>query len=112
MANYDASYNPSADPALDDAAFTGEEKSEDYTTVADTSLETAAREDRDAAETDSHERPSKFEVDSLLNDVREDERNVGAGTRGKKVDAYKQEREVDRVTDQASEDDVSSANSD
>lgn len=26
---------------------------------ADTSLETAAREDRDAAKTDSHERPSK-----------------------------------------------------
>ncbi len=62
MANYDANYNPSADPTLDDAVFTGEEKAEDYTTGvegANTSLETAAREDRDAAKADSHERPSK-----------------------------------------------------
>lgn len=48
---------------LDEATFTGEEKAEDYTTGvkggADASLETAAREDRDAAETGSHERPSK-----------------------------------------------------
>ncbi len=62
MANYDANYNPSAESALDDAAFTGKEKAEDYTTGvngADTSLETAAREDRDAAKTDSRQRPSK-----------------------------------------------------
>jgi len=38
------------------------------------------------------------EVDSLLSDVREDERGVSGGTRGKKVDAYKQERALDRVT--------------
>lgn len=62
MANYDANYNPSADPRLDDAPFTGEEVAEDHTADvadADASLETAAREDRDATKTASHERPSK-----------------------------------------------------
>jgi len=90
MANYDSNYNPSADPRLDDAPFTGEEVADHTADVADTdaSLERASREDRDAAKTDSHQRLS-VEVDSLLSDVREDERNVSEGTRGKKVDAYK-----------------------
>jgi hypothetical protein len=62
MANYNTDYNPSADPAFDDAPFTGEENAEDYdadVVGANTSLETAAREDRDATRSDSHERPSK-----------------------------------------------------
>jgi hypothetical protein len=45
MAKYDASYNLGADPGLDDAALTGEEKAEDYASDvvgADTSLEPAA----------------------------------------------------------------------
>jgi hypothetical protein len=61
MATYDANYNPSADPGLDDAPYTGGENAEDYTAGiegADASLETA-REDRDAERTDSHERPLK-----------------------------------------------------
>jgi len=61
MATYDANYNPSVDPGLDDAPYTGEESAEDYTAAvegADASLETA-REDRDAERTGSHERPSK-----------------------------------------------------
>jgi len=45
------------------------------------------------------------ETDSLQSDVREDERNVSEGTRGKKVNAYKQERELDRTTDLAIQDD-------
>jgi len=103
MANYDANYNPSADPAFDEAPFTGEENAaEDYTpdaVDADTSAaKIIAQEDRDAERTESHGQPSKFEVDSLLSDVREDERGVSGGTRGKKVDAYKQERALDRVT--------------
>ncbi|KAH9999184.1 hypothetical protein BJV74DRAFT_174669 [Russula compacta] len=108
MANYDANYNPGADPRFDDAPFTGEEDAEDYAedvVGADTSAETAAREDRDATLTDSQERPSKFEVDSLLSDVREDERNVRGGTRGRKVDAYKQERELDDHPDLATQND-------
>lgn len=67
MANYDANYNPNADPAFDNAAFTGEDNAEYHVSDvdgADTSLETAAREDRDAAQTDSHERPSKCTWDS------------------------------------------------
>jgi hypothetical protein len=62
MANYDANYNPNADPAFDGAPYEGGENSEDYdadATCADPSLKTAAREDRDAAKTDSHERPSQ-----------------------------------------------------
>jgi hypothetical protein len=61
MVNYDANYNPDADPGLDDAALIGEEKAEDYASDvvgADTSLESATQGDRDAARTDSHERPS------------------------------------------------------
>jgi hypothetical protein len=62
MATYDAIYNPSVDPGFDDATFTLEDNAEDHASdvaEADTSLETAAREDGDAAETDSHENPSK-----------------------------------------------------
>jgi hypothetical protein len=33
----------------------------------------------------------------LLSDVRDDERNVSGGTRGRKVDAYQQERALDRA---------------
>jgi hypothetical protein len=40
----------------------------------------------------------------LLKDVREDERDVSEGTRGRKVDAYKQERELDRATNVATQD--------
>jgi len=43
-------------------------------------------------------------VKSLLSDVREDERNVSGGTRGRKVDAYKQEHVLERaVRDQEEE---------
>jgi hypothetical protein len=120
MANYDANYNPSADPAFDEAPFTGEENAEENAVDvvdADTSAaKMTAQEDRDAERTDSHGQPSKctrasmtyseitneglfaVEVDSLLSDVREDERGVSGGTRGKKVDAYKQERALDRAT--------------
>jgi len=62
MANYDANFNPSADPAFDDAPFTGEENAEDHATDvidADTAAKTAALEDRDAERTQSHEQPSK-----------------------------------------------------
>jgi hypothetical protein len=58
MANYDANYNPSADPAFDDAPFTGEENAEDHATDV-TDAETAALEDSDAERTQLHEQPSK-----------------------------------------------------
>jgi hypothetical protein len=44
------------------------------------------------------------EVDSLLSDVRDDERGVSGGTRKKEVDAYKQERALDRSIELAEDD--------
>jgi len=41
----------------------------------------------------------------LLKDVREDERDVSEGTKGRKVDAYKQERELDRALNVAAQGD-------
>lgn len=35
------------------------------------------------------------EIDDLLGSLTEEERNIGGRTRGKKVDAYKQERSID-----------------
>ena len=37
------------------------------------------------------------EVDDLLSGTTDEERNVGSKTRGKRVDAYKQERQVDQL---------------
>lgn len=54
--NYDAGYNPSADPAFDKAPFTGEDAAD--VAAADTSAKTIAQEG-DVQRTDSHERPSK-----------------------------------------------------
>jgi hypothetical protein len=45
------------------------------------------------------------EVDTLMSDLRDDERNISGGTRGIKVDSYKQEREVDSAIDLASQGD-------
>ena len=63
MNNYDESYNPSADPAFDEAPFTeGENAVEDQgaeVVDADSSVERAIQEDRDAEQTDSHGQPSK-----------------------------------------------------
>jgi hypothetical protein len=58
MANYDANYNPSADPAFDKAPFTGEDHAADVID-ADTPTKPAVQEDRDAERTDSYEQPSK-----------------------------------------------------
>jgi hypothetical protein len=45
------------------------------------------------------------EVDSLMSDLHDDEKHISGGTRGIKVDSYKQEREVDRAVDLASQGD-------
>jgi hypothetical protein len=63
--NYDANYNPSADPAFDEAPFTGEENATgdhaaDVVVDADTSAaKITAQDDRDAERTDLHEQTSK-----------------------------------------------------
>jgi len=51
----------------------------------------------------TNERLFVVEVDSLLSDVREDELGVSGGTRGKKVDAYKQERALDGLVEDLQE---------
>jgi hypothetical protein len=58
MSNYDANYNPNADPAFDEAPFTGEDRAADDVD-AGTPSKLAVQEDRDAERTDSHEKPSK-----------------------------------------------------
>ena len=40
------------------------------------------------------------EVDDLLSSTTEEERNVSGRTRGNRVDAYQQERNLDRVFDE------------
>lgn len=59
MANYDANYNPSADPAFDEAPFTGEENAVDVVDADTSAAKITAQEDRDAERTDSHGQPSK-----------------------------------------------------
>ena len=61
MTTYDANYNPSADPAFDEAPFAGEESAAEVADVVDeeSAAKVMAREDRDAEQTDSHGQPSK-----------------------------------------------------
>jgi hypothetical protein len=63
MINNDANYNPSADPAFDEAPFTeGENAVEDQAEEvvdADSSVEIGTQEDLNAEGTDSHGQPSK-----------------------------------------------------
>jgi hypothetical protein len=63
MISYDANYNPSADPAFDEAPFTeGENAVEDQAAEvvdADSSVEITVQEDRNAERTNSHGQPSK-----------------------------------------------------
>lgn len=49
------------------------------------------------------------EVNDLLGSATEDEKNVSGRTRGKKVDAFKQERDVDQFLDETG---ISSAQQD
>lgn len=63
MINYEENYNPSADPAFDEAPFSeGENAVEDQAAEvvdADSSDEIAVQEDRNAERTDSHGQPSE-----------------------------------------------------
>jgi hypothetical protein len=54
-----ANYNPSADPVIDEAPFTGEENAVDVVDVDTSAAKIIIQEDRDAERTDSHEQPSK-----------------------------------------------------
>ncbi|KAH9972755.1 hypothetical protein BGW80DRAFT_1459502 [Lactifluus volemus] len=109
MANYDANYNPNADPAFDNAAFTGDDNAEHHASDVDgtdTSLETMLGKTVMLPRLiHMNDLRNVIEVDTLTSDLRDDEKNIGGGTRGIKVDFYRQEREVDRAVDLASQGD-------
>ncbi|EIN09728.1 hypothetical protein PUNSTDRAFT_133501 [Punctularia strigosozonata HHB-11173 SS5] len=65
-----------------------------------TSQQRAKREDRETAKSEETGTVSKSEIDSLKADQYPDEQNVEGRTRGIKVDAFKQEREMDKFLDE------------
>lgn len=120
-----ASYNPMADARSDNADYeedrdadlhlVGARGANDQPTFRD-----YQREDREAEQSeqtgsiprgksaahcltseDSDITHFSGEVDDLLSSTTEEERNVGSYTRGNRVDAYKQERAIDRAFDEA-----------
>ncbi|EED83246.1 predicted protein [Postia placenta Mad-698-R] len=106
-------YNPQADSRSDNAAFddtdpafqpVGARGADNQPTYRN-----AGREDLDAERSDQTGQIPRGEVDDLLGSLTEEERNVGGRTRGKKVDAYKQERGIDEDLDASG---ISSADQD
>ncbi|KAI0041697.1 hypothetical protein FA95DRAFT_667322 [Auriscalpium vulgare] len=111
MSNFDKdTYNSAADTRFDDAAFEGEEQASRIPVGArgadnqPTNVD-ATREDREATQSEQTGRVSKNEAQGLVSELREDEKNVSGYTRGRKVDAFKQERTVDRQAEEATEQD-------
>ncbi|KAI0329091.1 hypothetical protein GY45DRAFT_1354742 [Cubamyces sp. BRFM 1775] len=99
-------YNPQADARPDNAAF-------DETTNPD-SQPVGARgadnqptyrdyraEDKEAERSERSGQIPRGEVDDLLSSTTQDEMDVQGRTRGNKVDAYKQERDLDQFLDEA-----------
>ncbi|TFK49542.1 hypothetical protein OE88DRAFT_1662038 [Heliocybe sulcata] len=95
-------YNPQADARIDNAGY------EDSTDPESVSVAprgagnqptgvNAAREDREAEESEISGRIPKGEVNALKSELAPDERNVRGKTRGVRVDAYKQEKDLDRA---------------
>ncbi|PCH42140.1 hypothetical protein WOLCODRAFT_89643 [Wolfiporia cocos MD-104 SS10] len=101
----DMTYNPQADARPDNAAFdettdpsihpVGARGASNQPTYRD-----ARKEDYETEKSDFTGKIPRGEVDDLLGSATEGERNVSGRTRGNKVDAYKQERNVDRFFDQ------------
>ncbi|CDO75793.1 hypothetical protein BN946_scf184934.g8 [Trametes cinnabarina] len=107
-------YNPQADARPDNAAF-DESTNPDIHPVGARGADTQPtyrdyrKEDKETAHSDETGQIPRSEVDDLLSSVSQDERDVSGRTRGKKVDAYKQERDVDQFLDEAG---ISSAEQD
>ncbi|KDQ51859.1 hypothetical protein JAAARDRAFT_198733 [Jaapia argillacea MUCL 33604] len=101
----DAAYNPQADALVDSAGFDDSTDPEAVSVAprgADnqaTNLN-AAKEDREAERSEASGRVTRGEVDALRSDLAPEEKNVKGKTRGKKVDAYRQERDVDRALEE------------
>ncbi|KAH7927908.1 hypothetical protein BV22DRAFT_1103356 [Leucogyrophana mollusca] len=100
----DLTYNPQGDTATDNAAYNpdsdegipvGARGADNQPTNVD-----AAREDREAERSEVTGKVSKGEVQELVGSTTKDERSR-TGTRGKKNDPYKQERQMDRDFEQS-----------
>ncbi|EPQ52712.1 hypothetical protein GLOTRDRAFT_79832 [Gloeophyllum trabeum ATCC 11539] len=95
-------YNPQADARLDSAGFEASTDPE-LVSVAPRGADNqptavnAAREDKEAEESELSGRIPKGEVDALVGELGPDERNVRGKTRGVRVDAYKQEKDLDKA---------------
>ncbi|RPD61161.1 hypothetical protein L226DRAFT_612867 [Lentinus tigrinus ALCF2SS1-7] len=98
-------YNPMADARPDNAAF-DEDTDPDMHPVgargADNqpTLRDYQKEDREAERSEETGTIPRGEVDELLSNTADDERNVRGYTRGNRVDAFKQERALDRAFDE------------
>ncbi|KAI0077876.1 hypothetical protein K474DRAFT_1684043 [Panus rudis PR-1116 ss-1] len=100
-----AAYNPQADARSDNAAFDPERDPESMHPVGARGagqLPTGrdhAKEDMETEMSDATGRIPKAEIDDLLSSTTEEERSA-TGTRGKKVDAWKQEKDLDKFMKQ------------
>ncbi|KAI9000512.1 hypothetical protein BD414DRAFT_471860 [Trametes punicea] len=110
----DLTYNPQGDARPDNAAFddntnpdvqpVGARGADNQPTYRD-----YQKEDQETARSEETGQIPRSEVDDLLSSSSQDERDVSGRTRGKKVDAFKQERDVDRFLDETG---ISSAQQD
>jgi len=97
-------YNPMADARPDNAAY-DEGTNDDLHPVgargADNqpSFRNAGKEDLETDRSDATGRIPRSEVNDLLDSATGDERNAQGRTRGNKVDAFRQERDLDRAFD-------------
>ncbi|KAH9928338.1 uncharacterized protein B0H18DRAFT_1084509 [Fomitopsis serialis] len=98
-------YNPMADASPDNAAYEG--TNDDFHSVgargADNqpSFRDAGKEDLETERSDATGRIPRSEVNELLDSATSDERNAQGRTRGNKVDAFRQERDLDRAFDES-----------
>ncbi|KAI0749495.1 hypothetical protein C8Q80DRAFT_1269367 [Daedaleopsis nitida] len=99
-------YNPQADARPDSAEFNPDTDSELHSVGArgasnQPTYRDHQTEDRETEESDATGRIPKREINDLLSSATDDERSVSSYTRGNRVDAFKQEREMDRAFDES-----------
>ncbi|KAI0925716.1 hypothetical protein AcV5_008378 [Taiwanofungus camphoratus] len=100
-------YNPQADARIDNAEFDPEKTDPETQPVGARGAENeptnrdAAREDAEAARSEETGEIPESEVEDILEDETDEERNMGgAKTRGKREDAWKQDRDLDKLFDE------------
>ncbi|TBU32540.1 hypothetical protein BD309DRAFT_1076179 [Dichomitus squalens] len=98
-------YNPQADARSDNAAF-DDNTNPDMQPVGARGADNQPtnrdyrKEDQETTRSDETGRIPRSEVDDLLSSATSEEKNA-SGTRGKRVDAFRQEREVDRMFEES-----------